>query len=209
MADFETIIKGFASADGSIPSEAIANLVKTITTTVGNEFVDKARYKSKLDEINALKNDKQTAEDELATATGWKAKFENLKTEYDNYKTTQSAKETRTAKENALRNLLREVGISEKRLNTVIKVSDVDGLELENGVIKNADTLKNNVKTEWADFIVDTSTTGANTQNPPNTQAGVKSMADIYKKDDNGRYILSTADRQKALAENLSQNNAN
>lgn len=208
MADFESIIKGFVSADGSIPSNAIANMLKAITTAVGNEFVDKTRYKAKLDEIDTLKSEKQTAEDSLATAEKWKTKYDDLKKDYDGYKSTQTAKEARAAKENAFRNLLKEAGVSEKRIGTVIKVSDIDGLELDGDKVKNAETLKANIKNEWADFIVDTSTTGANTQNPSTTTTGVKTMSDIYKKDANGRYVMSTAERQKALAENLSKDNS-
>ena len=32
--------------------------------------------------------------------------------------------------------------------------------------------------------------------------SGKLTKADIYKKDDKGRYVMSTAERQKAIAEN-------
>ena len=63
MADFESIVKSYVNAEGFIPADAIAKLTKAISTTVGNEFVDKERYKSKLTEIDTLKSEKQTAED--------------------------------------------------------------------------------------------------------------------------------------------------
>lgn len=208
MADFESIIKGFVSADGSIPSDAIANVCRAIATAVGNEFVDKARYRAKLDEIEALKTDKQTALDDLATAEKWKTKYDDLKSDYDGYKTAQGAKEAHAAKESAFRALLRDVGISEKRMNAVVRVSDIDALELDGDSVKNADAVKESVRAEWADFIVGTSAAGATTVVPSTTQAGRVPMSDIYKKDNSGRYILSTADRQKAIAENLSAENA-
>lgn len=208
MADFESIVRGFVSTDGAIPSDAIANMVKAISTAVGNEFVDKVRYKARLDEIDSLKTEKQTAEDNLATAEKWKTKYDDLKRDYDGYKTTQTAKETRAAKEKAFRALLTEVGVSEKRMNAVVRVSDIDGLELDGDKVKNSESLKKSIKSEWADFIVGDSTSGANTQNPPTTQAGANtSMANIYKKDEKGRYVMSTAERQRAIAENLSNEN--
>lgn len=201
MADFEAIIKTYVDQDGNIPSTAIAQLNKAISTAVGNEFVDKNRYKTKLDEIETLKSDKQTAEDNATTAGKWKTKYDTLKTEYDNYKADIGKKETHSAKQNAYRELLKAAGVSEKRLDAVIKVSDIDGVELdEKGKIKNAAEITKNVKAEWADFIVSTQQEGANTQNPPSNNGG-KTMADIYKKDDRGRYIMSSADRQKAVAE--------
>ena len=48
---------------------------------------------------------------------------------------------------------------------------------------------------------------GTQTQTPPDTTDGVKSRAEIYKKDDKGRYLLSTAERQAALAQSLASEN--
>ena len=48
-----------------------------------------------------------------------------------------------------------------------------------------------------------TTTTGAKTSTPPANTGGAKlTKADIYKKDERGRYVLSASERQKALAEN-------
>ena len=48
--------------------------------------------------------------------------------------------------------------------------------------IKEADTLTESVKTEWADFITTTSKKGADTANPPeNDQTKTYTRADIQK----------------------------
>lgn len=181
MADFESIIKGHIGEDGNIPAEAIAKLAKAISTTVGNEFVEKNRYKAKLDEIDTLKNDKQTAEDNAATAEKWKTKYEALKSDFDTYKGEQAKKETHNAKEKAYRELLKAAGVSEKRIAAVLKVSDVDSVELdEKGQIKEANALAESVKTEWADFITTTSKKGADPANPPaNPPAKTYTTAEI------------------------------
>ena len=100
--------------------------------------------------------------------------------------------------------LLQEAGISEKRLESVLKVSDIDSVELdEKGAIRDADKLAESIKSEWADFITTTETRGANTSNPPaNGGSGKVTKADIYKKDEHGRYVMSASERQKALMEN-------
>ena len=191
MADFESIVRNHVGEDGNIPSEAIAKLVKAISTAVGNEFVEKSRYK-------------QTAQDSATTAEKWKTKYQALKDDFDAYKTEQTKKESHAAKEKAYRALLQEAGVSEKRLDSVLKVSDIDSVELdEKGTIKGADKLTESIKSEWADFITTTETRGANTSNPPaNNNGSAMTKADIYKKDDHGRYIMSAAERQKALMEN-------
>ena len=58
-------------------------------------------------------------------------------------------------------------------------------------------------KEEWAEYVTTTTTTGAKTSTPPANSGGAKlTKAEIYARDEHGRYKLSTAERQKALAEN-------
>lgn len=98
----------------------------------------------------------------------WKVKYDALKEEFDGYKESISAEKTRQAKSDAYRELLKAIGISEKRIESVLKVSDVESVELDDdGKIKDADKLKASAKTEWADFIVTSHEKGADTHNPP------------------------------------------
>lgn len=196
MADFESIIKNFTGEDGSISAEATAKLAKAISTTVGNEFVDKSRYKAKLEEIDELTGKLQTADDSVTTAEKWKVKYEAIKQEFSSFKADQAKKEAHTAKESAYRALLKAAGISEKRLESVLRVSDVDSVELdENGAVKGADKLSASVKEEWADFIETTEVRGAETPFPPVNMGGPA----ITKEE-----IMNISDaeaRQQAIAE--------
>lgn len=198
MADFESIIKSHCGEDGSIPADAIGKLAKAISTTVGNEFVDKTRYKAKLDEIDELNGKLQTAEDSVTTAEKWKDKYEAAKQELATFKSEQAKKDARAAKETAYKALLKEAGVSEKRIEAVLKVSDVDGVELDDkGAIKGADKLTEAIKTEWADFIPVTHTEGAQTATPPaNTGGSAMTKDEIFK-------IRDASDRQHAIAENI------
>ena len=133
-----------------------------------------------------------------------KSDYDKIKKEYDDYKAGIDAEKTHSAKETAYRELLKAAGVSDKRISAVVKVTDIDGIELDkDGKIKDADERTNNIKTEWADFIETTTTHGAKTANPPTNGGKTKmTMADIYKKEEKGRYVLSTEERQKALVEN-------
>ena len=65
------------------------------------------------------------------------------------------------------------------------------------------ETLEALVKGDFAGLVGQTSTKGADTATPPaNTGGGTLTKADIYKKDDKGRYLMSASERQKALMEN-------
>ncbi len=170
MADFESIIRKHVGEDGNIPSSAINAIVTSIRTAVGNEYVDKERYKSKLTEIDSLKEAAQDAKDSATTAEKWKAKYDAIKADFDDFKAAQTAKETKATKRGQFETLLKENGVMDKYIKTVLRASDADieGLELDkDGKIKNRDELAESIKTDWADFISTESKTGAQTDHPP------------------------------------------
>ena len=83
-----------------------------------------------------------------------KQKFDTLNQQFDTYKHDHTKKETHNAKKSAYRELLKSAGVSENRIDTVLRVSKVDDVELDDsGKIKGADKLTDSIKTEWADFI--------------------------------------------------------
>lgn len=134
----------------------------------------------------------------------YKTKYEKEHADFEKFKADQAAKETKANKTAAFRKLLKEVGVSEKRLDTVIRASgpDIDGIELDkDGKIKDAEALTKTVKESWADFITKKESKGADSPNPPANSGGKKSREEIYKKDEKGRYVMNAAERQQALAE--------
>lgn len=187
-----------------IEEEKIDQIIEAHTETVDgfkeklNDYKDKAEkydgVKKELDELKEGDND-------------WQKKYEKEHSDFEAYKTDITAKETKRTKEHAVREFLKSAGVSEKRLDAVIKVTNLDDFELDkDGKIKDADKHTETVKTEWADFIETTTTQGASTATPPVNNGGTKmTKADIYAKDENGRYKLSTEERQKALVENQIQ----
>ena len=201
MALTRKLLKGMGLTD-----EQVDTIIEAHTDTVDGLKADAAKYKADAEALPEVQKQLEKAQDDLEAGKkdSWKVKYEALKEEFEGYKTEQTKKESHVAKEKAYRALLQEAGVSEKRLESVLKVSDVDSVELDDkGAIKGADKLTESIKSEWADFITTTETRGAQTSNPPaNNNSGAMTKADIYKKDDHGRYVLSAAERQKALLEN-------
>lgn len=97
---------------------------------------------------------------------------------------------------------MKSAGVAEKRIEAILKVTDLDSVTLDDdGKIENAKDLTKSIKTEWADFITQSNQQGVGNENPPANNPAVKSRADVYKRDDKGRFILDTTARQAALAE--------
>ena len=146
-------------------------------------------------ELDAMKKASEAQEKDP-----WKVKYEAIKEEFDQYKTEIQTKETKAAKETAYRALLAKAGIPDKRLDAVLKVSDVDSITLDkDGNIEDSDNLLKGIKDEWSDFIPTKSVEGAKTPTPPASKGGVLSREDIYKRDEHGRFVMDATQRQEAL----------
>lgn len=112
--------------------------------------------------------DKAKAEIDALDVEGLEKQLEDLKKEHADYVAKVEAKTTHDSKVEAYRNMLIEAGISEKRIASVLKVSDVDSIKLDkDGKIEDVDKLIEGVKSEWADFIVTEGKQGVDTPKPP------------------------------------------
>ena len=160
--------------------------------------------KEKAEKADELQKQLEKAQKDLKDATSdeaenkYKTKYEMLKEEYKEYKKGIEEKATKDSKSKAYKELLKEAGISDKRIESVLKVSDIDSIEFDDdGNIKNKDELLNGIKEEWSDFIQTAGVQGANTDNPPaNTGGQTMTKEDIMK-------IKDTSERQKAIKENI------
>lgn len=72
-------------------------------------------------------------------------------------------------------------GISEKRIPSILKVTDFGAMEMNEGKFKDQEALLENIKTEWSDFVTTTQITGANTPKPINNPQTKYTRDDIAK----------------------------
>lgn len=191
-----SLTRKFLTALG-IEAEKIDEIINAHTETVDGLKATIAEYKADAEKLPGV----QKELNDLKEANGkdpYKVKYEAIKEDFENYKKDVAAKETKATKSNAYRALLKEAGISEKRIDAVLKVSDVDSIELdEKGAIKDSASLKKSIVDEWADFIEKSDVKGANVANPPTGNGGgtKKTKEEIYA-------IKDPAERQQAILDN-------
>lgn len=128
----------------------------------------------------------------------WQAKYDELKTEFDGYKAKVENEQAEQEKARLYRSMLREAGVDEKRIDSIIKVTDLSGIGVSEGAITDQESVMQAIGEEWGDFIVKTNTQGVKVETPP-TNAGAKMTRDEIMA------IKDTSARQKAIAENLDQ----
>ena len=170
-----------------ISDEQVDEIIAAHTETVDALKEQRDQYKDAAEKLPDVQKqlDKANKDLESAGKDAYKVKYEALKEEHEKMLADNAEKEARSAKESAYKELLRAAGISEKRISSIVRVSDIDSVELDDkGAIKDADKLTESIKTEWADFIPTTTTHGAQTATPPasnNVDPGSMSMADYIK----------------------------
>lgn len=170
------------------------------------ETVDGLKEKLTAAEAGAAKlADVQKELDGLKAGGDYKAKYEAEHKAFDEYKAGITAKETRAAKEKAVRAYLESKSITGGNLDIAMRglSNEIDAAELDGEKIKDTKALDELISGTFKGLVVTSTVTGTQTANPPsNTGGGKLTRADIFKRDEKGHYIMSTAERQKALAEN-------
>lgn len=152
------------------------------------------------DEADELRKQNADLKKQLEEASGgddWKTRYTDEHKAFEAYKQKAESEKVHGRKAEAYRKLLSDAGIAADYLDDVMRVSDVDAVELgEDGVIAGADDLIKQVSEKWRSFIPTTRTKGANVPTPPANNGGAMSKDDIMA-------IKDTAKRQQAIADNI------
>jgi DNA invertase Pin-like site-specific DNA recombinase len=191
-----------AGVDAEHMPEAVENIVAGHTASINalREERDTAREEAKKN--SDAKKELDELQKKMDGKDPYKVKYEAIKEEFEEFKKGIETEKTMEEKRKAFKNLLKEIGISEKRIDAVVKVSDVEALELnKDGSIKDASKLSDKLKEDWSDFIVTEGEKGADTATPPanNTDKPKLSKEEIFK-------IKNTTERQAAIAAYAAEN---
>ena len=154
------------------------------------------------DERDSYKADADKAADlqkqleEIKGGEDWQEKFKKEHEAFENFKKQTESEAEAVKVRAAYRKLLADEGISEKRLDSILKVTDFSGVKLDkDGNLANASDLKKSINEEWSDFKTTVSEKGAVVEKPPQTGKSKMTKEEIFA-------IKDTSQRQKAIAEN-------
>ena len=88
------------------------------------------------------------------------------------YKAKVEGEKAAAEKRSLYRKLLEPAGVDPKRIETVLKVSDLENVTVKDGAIEGADKLTEGIKADWADFIATTTVKGADVAHAPKGEGG-------------------------------------
>ena len=160
-----------------IPAEKIDEIINAHVETVNGLKEERDTLQEELDKTKNLKADLEEANKTIETLKSgdYEKKFTDLQAEFDDFKSNVEKKETLAKKEAAYKKILNKAGVSEKRIDAIMKVSvdKIAALDLDDkGEVVDADKAIEDAKTEWADFTSTEGRKGADTATPPNGDSG-------------------------------------
>lgn len=119
-------------------------------------------------ERDSLKSENERLTGELKSKTeGLEAEMAKLKKEYEDYKSETTAKEVKAEKQKLYSELLLANNIPQNRLNAILRLTDFDAIEVEDGKLKGEKELKANIETEWGEYILKDGTANDTPPHPP------------------------------------------
>lgn len=193
------LTRKFLKAMG-IDDEKIDQIIDAHTETVDGlkDSLEKAQTDAKNLPSVQKELDAARAELEAAKKDGWKEKHDTIKKQFDDYRAEITAKETKTAKEAAVRAYYESKNITGKSLDIAMRGSgaEIEAIELEDGKIKDTAALEALVKGDFSGLVSTTTTKGAKTSNPLENSGGKMTKEEIMN-------IKDPVERQKAMADNL------
>lgn len=198
MALTRKLLKGMGLTD-----EQVDTIIEAHTDTVDGLKADVEKYKGDAEKLPTV----QKKLDDLKAAGdgGYKERYEKEHKAFEDFRREREAKDTRAAKEQAVMEYLKSKNVQDANLKLALRSlsAEIDGAELENGKLKDSKAFDDLLSGELSGLVTTTTEKGTgNPANPPANNGKTMTKADIYKKDDKGRYVMSAAERQKALMEN-------
>ena len=195
-----------------IEEEKIEQIIEAHTESTDALKEERDRYKG---EVETLKAETETLKESANEETkkiedvekerdkykalaeeneSYKEMYDKEHEAFEEYKSNVDAEKVEASKANAYKSLLKKAGVSDKRIDAIMKVPFEVELD-EKGNIKDADKVIENIKEEWSDFIVTEKTKGAGTEQPPKNTGGSMTKEEIMA-------IKDRAKRQEAISEN-------
>lgn len=140
--------------------------------------------------------ERQVQELEAARPTeDWEARYNAEHEAFEAFKSKAAQERADKEKADLYRALLLEQGVDPKRVDAIMRVTDLGKVSVKDGQLEGSEALAESIKTEWADFVVKEITRGASVDDPPGGGGTGRTRDEIMA-------IKDTAERQQAIADN-------
>lgn len=146
-----------------IEDDKIDQIIDAHTETVDSLKEQRDQYKADAEKLTTV----QAELDSLKGGEDWKAKYESEHQNFESYKTQIATEKETEQKKTLYKQLLSDSKVDKKRIDAILKVTDLTSLKIKDGKLENVEDLKKSITDEWSGFIVKDKVEGAGVDNPP------------------------------------------
>lgn len=156
-----------------IEADKVEQIIEAHTETVEALKKERDAYKADAEKLPEVQKELDGLKEVSKGDSTYKEQYEKEHQAFEDYKKEIEAKQLFEQKKAAYKELLRKCGVSEKRLEAVLRIAGVDEIELdESGKVKDQSALEKHIKEEFDDYIETKQNKGAETANPPANNGG-------------------------------------
>lgn len=168
MALTKAQVREILSAAG-VSAENLATAVDKIidghVTSINALREEIATYKADAEKLPTVQ--KELDDFKAKGDQNWQSRYESEKQAFADYKAGIEKEKSNAEKKSLYTALLKSLKVDEKRIDSILKVTDLDAIKVKDGKFEDEKTLSENAKKDWSGFIVSERTDGADVDNPP------------------------------------------
>lgn len=161
-----------------IDEKQVESIIEAHSETVNGLKADRDKYKEQAGKVADLQKQLEEAQAASNGEDEWEQKYNEEHQAFEDFKAQVATEKADAEKAQAYRGMLMAAGIDPKRIDAIMRVTDLSEVEMEDGKLKEAGKLEEAAKNEWADFVIKTVTKGSNPATPPESKGNVPEGAD-------------------------------
>jgi hypothetical protein len=161
-----------------IDDKQVESIIEAHSETVNGLKADRDKYKEQAGKVADLQKQLEEAQAASDGTDEWEKKYNDEHQAFEDFKAQIQTERADAEKAQAYRGMLMAAGIDPKRIDAIMKVTDLSDVEMEDGKLKDSGKLEESAKEEWADFVLKTFTKGSNPATPPEPKGNVPEGAD-------------------------------
>ena len=153
-----------------LTEEQVDSIIEAHTETVDGLKEQIKTYKADAEQLPAVR--KELEDMKKGDGEDWKSKYDAEKAAHDKTKSEHAAKETAATNERLFRAELTKVGITGKRADQIVKLTDMTAFKVKDGAYEDSAAVEKHIRDEYSEFVPSTQTKGADVPTPPNNSGG-------------------------------------
>ena len=157
-----------------IEEDKIEQIIDLHSETVNGLKDEIDKYKETAEKLPNIESELNKFKEEAAKGNPFEKKYADIKAEYDKFRADVEAKETKTAKENAVKAYLESKNIKGNNLKLAMKAAkdEIGTLEITDGKIKDTAVIDNLIANDFSGLVAVETTVGATVATPPKNSGG-------------------------------------